>query len=88
MACHFLREHPLSAKAAKAQRRRKRVGRRMFAIGFAGPALLTIPILELRPLARGETVRYAWNRVGSHLSRALKRVVDEEAEAAAAREKA
>jgi len=55
----------------------------MFAMGFAGPALLTNSLVELRPLAPGETTRHAWKSVGSHLNRAIKRIADEEAEAAA-----
>jgi hypothetical protein len=50
----------------------------MFVMGLAGPALLTNSLLELRPLSRGETVRHAWNGVGTHLSRALQRIADEE----------
>jgi hypothetical protein len=31
----------------------------MFAMGFAAPALLTQSIIEIRPLASGDTVRHA-----------------------------
>ena len=72
----------MSSRARKAEKRRKRFGARVFATGFAGPALLTNSLLELRPLARGETISHAWNGVGFHLNRALKRVTNEEAKTA------
>jgi hypothetical protein len=54
-----------------------RSGMRHFMLGFAAPALLAGTVLELRPLARGESLTHAWRSTGNNLREALRRVEDE-----------
>jgi hypothetical protein len=70
---------PMSKNRQKARRSRaSHVWLSRFMLGFTAPVFLIGNSMELRVPARGESVRHAWKSVGFHLSRASKRIADEQ----------